>query len=295
MNTRKDNNKLSVEKELTNNKFINILDIDRNDLYHYTSSNAFINIINNGTLWMSNSDFLNDRYEIYYFHKLYEKAIQNNSENYEEAFLKFSSLNKTEYEFFILSLSDNPDSLALWSNYSNNDGYNIGFHVKNFTDNLKRQMLEGYPTPVLGKVIYNKNTQNEIIKEEINRLHRFWKQGISKQEEESVKSIFSLRMTVYSLFFKDPSFQQEEEYRLVLIYHKSNLENIVHFRDSNGSIIPYVSVSPVDDASMRLPIKSISIGPKNNVDCAEKGLKRFLESRKYSESTVIKSSIPYRF
>lgn len=42
-------------------------------------------------------------------------------------------------------------------------------------------------------------------------------------------------------------------------------------------------------------MEKITIGPKNNLDIAEMGLRSFLESEGYYKTTIKKSKIPLRY
>jgi len=55
----------------------------------------------------------------------------------------------------------------------------------------------------------------------------------------------------------------------------------------------YIEMDFADSANF-IPITEIQIGPKINIDTAEKGLSRFLKNSKYKNVEITKSKIPLR-
>ncbi|HFM4801084.1 TPA: hypothetical protein ACG7OB_002564, partial [Escherichia coli] len=94
----------------------------------------------------------------------------------------------------------------------------------------------------------------------------------------------------YIPFFKHPSFIEENEFRLVFTPWMQMPD--VHFRINNNGIIPYIIIDNKDNR--KLPIKSITIGPTNDYDFIEAGIKMFLDSRGFSSVEIKSSSIPFR-
>lgn len=101
--------------------------------FHYTSINSLEQIINNNSLRFTRSDFLNDRNEIIHSINLLKQVYNNHNWNHLYA-RKFKVILRLINSFiknsFILSLSINKDSLALWGIYSNFTGYNIQMNLK---------------------------------------------------------------------------------------------------------------------------------------------------------------------
>src|SRR5690606_35870235 len=81
-----------------------------------------------------------------------------------------------------------------------------------------------------------------------------------------------------AIFFKDPAFQSEEEYRIAYKNTSGTMHSAVRFRAQNGVITPFITV----DFEERLPISHITIGPKHNIDIAKRGIEHYLNSKGYS-------------
>lgn len=77
---------------------------------------------------------------------------------------------------------------------------------------------------------------------------------------------------------------------------ESDKDKQIRFRPYNSIIIPYIEVRQ----NNKLPIEFITIGPKNNLDIAKKGVELFMEYNSYhveppTKLNIIKSEIPLRY
>ena len=81
------------------------------------------------------------------------------------------------------------------------------------------------------------------------------------------------------------SFEYENEIRLIGDFKKEP----VKFREKNGYIIPYKEIY-----FSKKQIKSITLGPCQNLDKAEYSLRQFLDSKGFEHVMIHKSIIPYR-
>ncbi|HBP62740.1 MAG TPA: hypothetical protein DD730_00350 [Desulfosporosinus sp.] len=286
------------------------------NVYHYTGVQGLKGILETRKVFATESEFLNDSSEIKYIRDVIREVIEENSEEYKTEFIEgVKRFNTEKYRllekvnFFILSLSEDKDSLILWSNYSKSDGYNIGINPDDLISILQSeidpiQRSEGFPDNEYlkihhGKVIYNRNIQKDIIRKELRALYKIWDEsGKLAGEIDLCLGYFVFRMTTYSAFFKDAGFQDEGEYRVAVStrqYFKSSKSG--GFREINGCLVPYfkipLSSSTVENVN---PIKTITIGPnKRNLDIALLGLKVFKNDVGYHEVTIEQSTIPQRY
>lgn len=314
-----------------------------NNVYHYTNIDSLEQIIKNQTLWISKSSYLNDKTELNYTFDLIYK-IYGNGKKYKNITKKrinaiIDMIKNSLEESYILSFSVNSDSLILWGNYSKFEGYNLDFNIKKLfhritdgkvyiTTNEKdhngkfkkikidRNHNKKKISIVSGKIIYKLEEQKKIIEHQLNCLDYLYENyytsaKISKDYKNKFYSIIiklCQTLATYVQLFKDPSFEQEEEYRILLTLNEKM--NIIKFRKCSGIFIPYIEIVFLDYDSFHekgLPIEGIKIGPKNNMDIAINGLKSFLESESYNtvlENEFInknncvvlkKSKIPLRY
>ena len=287
-------------------------------LYHYTSGESLKGIIEDKELRITKSEFLNDKGEIKYTHstiiKIIDEFISDNPAEEEVEFKKVIQTGIDTEEFladsYVMPLSTNKDSNLLWSNYANNDGYNMGFRYpgieKILNENIngnKDDASEQVSVILSSKVIYDEEQQRTFLCKEIIDMYKIYMycrktEQLHKFYEYISKS--KVNIFLHSLFFKANCFKQEEEFRVVIMPgNKARNSNNIKCRFTSGVFIPYFKSSIVnnEDSKNMLPIESITIGPKNNLDIAEDGLRYFLNLNGLGEDRVEikKSNIPYRY
>ncbi|MGA3852168.1 DUF2971 domain-containing protein [Bacillus pumilus] len=281
----------STEKWNIVTKYLNLIE-DYTTLYHYTNVYGLEGIMKHKELWVSNADFLNDKTERKYTEEILFNLIEDKLKNNKlrDFIIKGMEeiLDMKNYATYVLSLSKNKDSNLLWSNYSKDDGYNISFQFESLKDMVDSPDL----TVFKSKVIYDE----EIHYEALNKLADYCITTFSNIKTSSEEFLDEIRviltcLQLLSSFFKDSCFQQEEEYRVVLIQTGGDKPSY-ECRVSNGTFIPYLKMGfNIND------VKGITIGPKNKMDISEEGLKSFLTLNEFNVETIEinRSKIPYRY
>lgn len=262
-------------------------------LYHYTSLHSLMGMIEKNNLWMSKGNFLNDSSELVYFSNVLKSAIskmeiQRETERWqlfmrelEDSMNRFlEGIEGSGFEVYIFSLSYTQDSLALWYNYAKGEGYNLGFNAE---DLLQKAAAFPDESDVLhGLVVYDRQEQEVIL---MNFLLETFKRVVQYEPDEIKKALpdhFLSVIAMCAIFFKDPAFKSEEEYRIAYMNTSGNMHPAVRFRAQNGVIIPYIAV----DFEERLPISHITIGPKNNIDIAKRGMEHYLKSNGFNMKDI---------
>ncbi|OLN22941.1 hypothetical protein BTO30_07025 [Domibacillus antri] len=278
-------------------------------LFHYSNGQGVKSIVESGEIWLSKSGFLNDKLEIKYTLELVLSIIEEflteepviEERLFHDWFKQMIDLHLFSFEVFTLSFSKNGDSNVLWSNYANNDGYNIEFKYPEIAKILLENLRTAHPNRKFAVypyfVVYNKGRQIELLKREIINLFKLFYHDYYNREGhfrfQNAKRIFA-NLVCYSTFFKDDSFHQEEEFRIAVFNSEKNEKPLYHCRLSNGVFIPYIGI-PISNERTRIPIQGITVGPKNRLDIAEEGLKHFLELNGLTGVSISKSKIPYRY
>lgn len=275
-----------------------------NMLYHYTGLHSLMGMLETNNLWMSKGNFLNDSSELVYFSAVLEGVIEKMKDRKESGPGEFFSqqlaasmeyflqeVDENGFEVYIFSLSNTQDSLALWYNYAGGDGYNLGFSAKTLLDKVSG--LQGGADMLHGLVEYDRKRQEVILWDLLMDAFKLTA-GYKKEDVKKVlpDHFFSI-ITICAIFFKDPTFQSEEEYRIALLNRNKNSWTAVKFRARNGVIIPYIAV----DFEEKLPLGHITIGPKNNIDIAQKGMEHYVRSKGYDleQITISKSVATLRY
>ena len=205
---------------------------------------------------------------------------------------------------YIFCLSEVKDSLSQWRAYAT-DGKGISFGFDFDKIGLKRDLPSPnvYRDNTIGiqKVENSKSRQKKIIKD----LTESFKEMYDKKEDElwEVSSTFlALQLARYSLVFKNPSFAEEKEWRIIHtpLDEKSHYEDIeknkidisdIKFRTLGSRMTTYtiLNLQKKFDSSL---IPEIVLGPKAEVDIGILDL--FLKSNNLKKTTIIKSESTYR-
>lgn len=295
---------------------------DIKTIYHYTDIVGLKGILEDKNFKVSHAKFMNDISEIIYtqnliideLNKLKSKEqnssviliyntfleIMNNEFNYTASFEKLKYRAATDrLPEYILSFSLNEDSPHLWSTFICKDGYNIGIDFHSFYKKMTSISLNNSkPIIIPSKVIYDINRQKEIIN---LRIIEFV--NIAIKYNFIFISNFYLRflssMRLFAIFFKNPLFFDDNEFRIVIFNYK-NLGYInPEYRIKMNCLIPFIpSINYKKEIERKLlPVNSITIGPINHSDIAEEGLIYFMNDIGYNinEIEFKKSSIPLRF
>lgn len=287
-----------------------ILDNDKDSsIFHYTKPEKLLNILSGGTLRFSNVLYLNDKEEVAYSYRLIVNLANEidglNPEVLNKIKIHFNSKYKHivdgndnfsgNLEYFTTSFSSDNDNLTLWNNYAKGKsytGYNIGFDKKK----LIKEMSENDFLPIYGRVIYDKQKQIQIIKSIFKKWNGlFEKAGQSKKNSEvkMANTLFELidLLSIVSIFFKNPQFKDEKEYRIVLVNAFGSLEaKETKIVEKNGLFVPYIEYKFSKDC-----VNSINIGPTFEENIFYTSTNRLLLNFGYYDKEVCRSKIPLRY
>lgn len=289
-----------------------ILDDGSNsNLYHYTKPEKLLSILESGTIRFSNALYLNDKEEVTYSYRLIVNLIDEMQDLNLELFSKIKEYfykkykniidgndNFTnKYEYYTISFSTDNDNLTLWNNYSKGQtytGYNIGFCKKDLIADMERQGFHS----VYGNIIYNNEIQTTILKlifEKWNKQYQKYTKAknSSKNLEKMQDTIFELIdiLSIISLFFKNPHFKDEKEYRIIFIsnFSPSSYKQTKIF-EKNGLFIPYIEYK-----FLKRTVSSINIGPTLDENIFYTSTCRLLANFGYEKKTINRSKIPLRY
>lgn len=221
---------------------------DQEDIvYHYTSPDAFLSIIQHQAIRFTDIRYLNDRAEGIYFVKLLLDFVEKNAGKYplfEEVvsqllkgndWNKIQNLETTEVFYneiprmpykaervFVFCACAEPDQLNMWNYYVNNgayQGYNIGLRVKELLktfDTPNQKTIDAFHV-YYGKVLYDEKWQMT----EIRMLAESIERGIdaTPDKERAIKyAQLNLRsyINAQGAFYKHPKFKAENEFRIIV-------------------------------------------------------------------------------
>lgn len=171
---------------------------NKQKLYHYTTNEGLLSILNSQSLHLSEYQFLNDKDEITFgssvsFRNIMEnltkhlvEAVTRKGKDYKNHITDFfdrisdeSKKNEDKLKsrkIYIGCFCEKGDSLGQWKGYSSfGEGFSIGFK----TSEIKK-ILRPKDKCVLSKVIYDETQQNLIINNMLNFFLSFSESELKK-------------------------------------------------------------------------------------------------------------------
>jgi len=221
-------------------------------LYHYTTVDAFLGIVEKQEIWASNIFYLNDTAEFHLAVTLARELLRaemNRSNVGDKRSLKNVCNLLDEVRpgtitkpVFVCSLSEVGDDLNQWRAYCRNGGVALGFRRKELQDLTQKQ---GYGfAPQLVECIYEQDEQKQLIRSWVDRALTAVPQGsigkkMSPQEVDEYRVEF-LKAILADKPIKHKAFAHEKEWRLVMS-PGPGIEGDERFglRNRHDLIIPY--------------------------------------------------------
>ena len=277
-------------------------------LWHYTTPEGLTGIIESHSLWATDIFYLNDSAEFMHGINIARKIIKqkislldgDEKERLERFDTNLSFIgpdhNRTIY---VCSLSKTKDELSQWRAYCRGGGFSIGFPDQGLVDAIQGQHFE------LKECVYDVSEQQRIINQLIDSQvlpyiynpERFSNIPCTPDMISGIlsgginKFIWELYSTCSTL--KHPSFEIEEERRLVYDHKRHFNEIRPEFRTKPGLIIPYTCIILPEDEDFWRQVRII-IGPTKY----EKELRGSVHTlfRKYHATSIsiTNSEIPFR-
>ncbi len=295
-------------------KIKRFLDNDCSDqIYHYTKPEKLLNIISNKTLRLSNVLYLNDKAEVSYTYRLIVDLIKENPQLNNELYSKVIEYFTKKYkhiidgdnelyqqEYYTISFSTEKDNLILWNNYSKEKtytGYNLGFDINDLMCDIYKKQYNA----ICGCIIYDEKKQKAIIRAILKHWNKKYERALSALKYKKLAKKLRLEnitfelidiLSLISVFFKKNEFQDEEEYRIVIVNHTQfgELPEPTKIIEKNGLFVPYIEYKFPKRA-----LKSINIGPTMNESIFYTSTNRMLLNFGYDKVDVSWSKIPLRY
>lgn len=299
----------------------------REAIYHYTTCDALKNIITSEgiRLWASDIRCLNDESEYSEGKAIFDRVAKRRSsakgkrssyinliENIQpdcgRGFYmnnetgRYDITDSSRDHFYICSLSESQDSLAMWNYYSKSgryEGYSLGFFPYGCSDSL--HTLSGTGTSAsLNRVIYQDIKKEMIVEKELSFLEAQF--DVNRALAPMITTTLARMLNFWNLTFKKECFMHEEEVRIILSTSapaenkKALNRQVIKYRTKNGLQIPYYEILLKD----KRILDSIIIAPYN---ASEKDKRKqelilmdMINDRNYPRAVKITTSrIPVRY
>lgn len=271
-----------------------------NIIYQYTDTEALFNGIvvkepkkegEEICLWASNYLYMNDPNEIatgqkYVDELLKEYFIEDNRD-------KITLDIEDSLDYYITSFSMNVDSLPMWNMYGKNGaGIALGFDraiIENTNSTLYKCSYLNNELKNKVKAFCEKVKGEKISKEALDFIFTIamFALLLNKDKKESEQMInLLIPFLLFMIYAKDPAYKYEDEVRLLI---HSDQNSKIKYRIQNNLIVPYI-----ENFFPKEALKTVLVGPTNDMKRTIKSIKRYLDSKGFDEVDVIESKVPYR-
>jgi Protein of unknown function (DUF2971) len=270
-------------------------------LYHYTGQTGLLGIVERGELWCTKVQYMNDATEFGLalemartaLDKMIEMIPGDASETARRvACMNFRrSLDGLEgINLFATCFCENGDLLSQWRGYGGgSQGYSIGFD----TEILKNAVApHGFR---LGQCIYDAGSQRKIVDEAIVHCLED-KLAVPPRSQWGGHGPLANLLFKYGAFFKDGSFSEEREWRLVSSTVDFRDDKIT-FRPGRSMITPYYNLPIRKDGE--LPIRGVIVGPCPHMELSKAAITSVLMAHGLrgplnGQQIAFGSQIPFR-
>lgn len=271
-------------------------------IYHYTTFSGLLGIIESGTLWASDIRYMNDSAELNHMVHLISEEVDlrvahgHQNPRLLHQFKDWIAHRVTNgHMLFAGSFRANGNLLSQWRGYSElGKGVSIGFDPAQIMRCAKAQ---GF---IVGRCIYDSARQADLIRQIIDRVEDLAARtsGTREVDEYTFEEVFEqvesdlLRIAA---ILKHPSFQEEEEWRIVSPVVTDFKDPSVHYREGTSMLVPYFEFSLIDPQSAKQKIEHIFLGPTPNRSLSMNSLAMYLAKSGVSPERGIQyCQIPYR-
>ncbi len=272
-------------------------------LYHYTSQDGLLGIIESKAIWASSIAHLNDASEFMYAHDV----LRTQAEELKAAVSaedaagvdKFVTL-ATDFgpmETFVSSFSENGDLLSQWRGYCPiGAGYSLGFDFE-FLNSLPDWSDGG-----LFQCIYDLDEQNTLVRGLLTEALSVYREDRGKTEltigqhqvDLAYKSFYPLAPRL-----KHPSYSEEKEWRLIRRAHihrfKSDISKTPPYlfcRKGKSMLIPYI-VLRLPELYDKPIIRKIIVGPTSYPELSKQSVGAFMRHLGMENCEVVTKVDPF--
>jgi len=246
------------EIQLTSHRFQHLAKMSLpNTLFHYTTQAGLLGIITSRAHQATKVQYMNDATEFALFISLAKSILWDrigdfidDQELFKSCFEHLNYINMINIH--AVSFCRDGDLLSQWRGYAAAGGYAIGFSPS-------AALLSIGGGCRIGRCIYEKSDQVSILNELIDEMLSYKSKVRSEDCTVVLSTIFGSSLIEYGAFFKDASFIEEDEWRLITDVRAYTDEKI-GFRAGKSMLIPYYCLD-IYNGSWRDKIDNVVVGP----------------------------------
>lgn len=277
-------------------------------LYHYTTLEGLKGILNSRSIWFTHTSTLNDPLELKYGKQIIldilNEATNNENEDNIKNLLKYLSVHVNAFntmitQTYVACFCESENLLSQWRSYAaQGGGYNLGLRFQSntkFYHTLDDTEEDSYV--ILRKMVYDVDEQRELISDYISSIVTSSGDAINYYNEhggipddwaaiagmESANILFDLVLS-----FKNPVFNEENEWRLIYGRLASYKPEQLKFRETKVGLIPYIETYIVEDLEGKsvFPLSSIKFGPMLDDARTKSALQLFVNKEAVSDNKI---------
>lgn len=265
---------------------------DEKFLFHYTGIGTAEKITSSKELWATNIYYLNDGSEFKHGAQVMREYLVaaagrgRKAGAFREA-AEWAALDAPNVAVFVVSFSESSDLLSQWRSYCPpNRGISLGFEFDKLQQSAGVQKFE------LLRCSYRLREHRSMMKKVADTAIKHFADAGTDAERADVVRDFSERFARATASCKDPSFQEEREWRLVAI--RDTAYSDVRYREGISTLTPYLTFKlPVDDKN-RLRLRRVILGPTPHPKLAGRAVTNMMKHRNVLWGTVDDSKTPFR-
>lgn len=301
------------------------------EICHYCTIDTLNAILESSCLRFTDVRFLNDSTEFVDIIPLIQQVLISGNysvdfrnlilnsdefrklEDYKQSYVGFSRRNhdyrKIDYHTYTCSFSTNSDSLSMWNYYGTtvagvNVVFDFAWNMFNGSEKTEVTIGEKLSNDIMlfrGLIVYSIEDKKKCIAELLDRLAQIFEEAKSDLDKYKNSILYAFKEAINNMrcFFKNKSFENENEYRVVLkipedlLQTEMNIEGIKRkgvFKKGN-ILIPYVDYEFKQES-----IECITINPydKEPNSMFELGIKNLLWMKGLENVKIMSSNIPIR-
>jgi hypothetical protein len=273
-------------------------------LYHYSTLAGVLGIVSSGELRASDIRYMNDSAELRHTLDILRSHItrrvlagSDNPELLHELLDWLSHRIVSGPMVFGASFRANGNLLSQWRGYSvHGKGVSLGFNAQQIGACARRQHFQ------VGKCVYDLTEQTALMEQLVDVIERRATQLVPPVDKGALPGrwhrLFEevegdlLRVAA---ILKHPSFEEEQEWRIVSPVLSYGQNRRIHFREGTSMLVPYYAFDLVGDDGAGLELDHVYLGPTSNIELSMNSLKLFLAKHGAQPARGIGyCDIPYR-
>jgi len=281
---------------------------DPETLFHYTTAQGLLGILESSCLWASDLRFLNDAQEGLYAKQLLVDELErmpnpvlqpdhraySHGQQAAESFDEYrrmlvEEIRTSAFGVFVACFCLSGDLLSQWRAYGTDHGYAVELSVEAIEAAATGRPL--LAATGLRRVQYGQDAAQAMVARALDATADFNLNHPGTKAWHKAVELTAMLATV-----KDPGFREENEWRLIgalipdggVSPKGSLLNSAIGFRATPIAIVPYIKLPISIDA-----IVSVRVGPGRNGDVRQAGVEALL-SACGSDAKVVRSTVPLR-